>query len=119
MSRTVPAAWSAYLRAAAQRGSWWLVSSSSSACSVCRCSASSGARNSFSTFFEIARSPARASLPARREADELAAAVGLVAPALDEALLLELVEEADEMAAVVAERVGDLALRLAHALVEQ
>ena len=46
-----------------------------------------------------------------------AAVVG-VAPALDEALLLELVEEADELAAVVAERVGDRALRLVRALVE-
>ena len=41
-----------------------------------------------------------------------------VAPALDEALLLELVEQPDELAAVVAERVGDRALRLVRALVE-
>ena len=48
----------------------------------------------------------------------MAAAVVRVAAALDEALLLELVEEPDELAAVVAERVGDRALRLARALVE-
>ena len=47
------------------------------------------------------------------------AAVVRVAAALDEALLLELVEEADELAAVVAERVGDRALRLVRALVER
>ena len=49
----------------------------------------------------------------------MAAAVVRVALALDEALLLELVEQADELAAVVAERVGDRALRLARALVER
>ena len=48
----------------------------------------------------------------------MAAAVGRVAAALDEARLLELVEEADELPPVVAERVGDRALRLARALVE-
>src|SRR3954469_11124999 len=42
-----------------------------------------------------------------------------VALALDEALLLELVEQANERAAVVAERVGDRRLGLGHALVEQ
>ena len=46
-------------------------------------------------------------LAGRREADEVAAPVDRVAPALDEAALLELVEEPDEWLAVVAERVGD------------
>ena len=41
-----------------------------------------------------------------------------VALALDQAALLELVEDADELAAVVAEDVGDLALRLARTLLE-
>jgi len=45
------------------------------------------------------------------------AVVGIAA-ALDQALLLELVEEADEPAAVVAERVGDRRLRLRRALLE-
>jgi hypothetical protein len=35
-----------------------------------------------------------------------------VAPALDEPALLELVQQSDQLAAVVAERVGDRALRL-------
>ena len=47
-----------------------------------------------------------------------AAVVGIAAP-LDEAALLELVEEPDELAAVVAERVGDRPLRLAGALLEE
>ena len=58
-------------------------------------------------------------LPVGRELDDVAAAVVRVAAPLDEALLLELVEQADELAAVVAERVGDRALRLARALVER
>ena len=49
----------------------------------------------------------------------MAAAVVRVAPALDQPALLEPVEEPDELAAVDAERVGDRALRLARALVEQ
>src|SRR4029453_13987152 len=46
-----------------------------------------------------------------------AAAVG-VAPALDQSLLLELVEQSNQLAAVVAERVGDRALCLARTLAE-
>ena len=42
--------------------------------------------------------------------DELASSVSGVAPALDEAGVLEFVEEPDELALVVAERVGDCAL---------
>ena len=58
-------------------------------------------------------------LPARRgHLDDVAAAVGRVAAPLDQAGRLELVEQADELAAVVAERVGDRPLRLARALVE-
>ena len=47
------------------------------------------------------------------------AAVDRIALALDEAGLLELVQQADEPAAVVAERVGDRGLGAAGALVEQ
>ena len=83
------------------------------------CSASSGARNSFSTRLYIAPQLAERVLPCGRQAHELAAPVAGVAPPLDETLALELVEEADEVAAVVAERVGDLALGLARALVEE
>jgi hypothetical protein len=50
------------------------------------------------------------------ERDDVAPAVGRVAAALDEAALLELVEQPDQLSAVVAERVGDRALRLARAL---
>jgi hypothetical protein len=46
------------------------------------------------------------------------AAVVRVALSLDETMLLELVQQPDQLAAVVAERVGDRALRLAGALVE-
>ena len=49
----------------------------------------------------------------------MTSAIPRVAPALDEALPLELVEEPDEVTAVVAERVGDGRLGLALALVEQ
>ena len=52
------------------------------------------------------------------EGDEMPAPVRGVALALDQSLLLELVEEPDEPAAVVAERVGDRRLRLAGALLE-
>ena len=54
-----------------------------------------------------------------RDAHGVAPAVVRVAAALDEPLLLELVEQPDELAPVVAERVGDRALRLGRALVEQ
>ena len=50
-----------------------------------------------------------AALAVGRQPDEVAAAVVLVALTLGEAALLELVEDPDELAAVVAERVGDLA----------
>jgi len=53
------------------------------------------------------------------ERDEMPAAVVRIAAALDEALLLELVEQADELAAVVAEGVGDRALGRVRALVER
>ena len=49
----------------------------------------------------------------------MAPAVVGVALALDEPMLFELVEQADERAAVVAECVRDRGLRLRHALVEQ
>src|SRR3954451_10222898 len=57
-------------------------------------------------------------LPRGREAHEVATAVSRVASALDEAVLLEVVEETDERAPVEAERVGDRRLRLARSLVE-
>ena len=79
---------------------------------------SSGSRNSSSTLFVIRAELEEPLLAARVEADEMAAAVVRIALALDQALLLELVEQPDQPAAVVAERVGDLRLRLARALVE-
>ena len=48
----------------------------------------------------------------------MAAPVGGVAAALDQPVLLELVQEPDQVAAVVRERVGDRCLRLAVALLE-
>ena len=62
--------------------------------------------------------PAELLLAVGGKPDEMSAAVVGVALPLHEPLLLELVQEADELAAVVAERVGDRALRLARALVE-
>src|SRR3954452_13096968 len=50
---------------------------------------------------------------------EVAAAVVLVALALCEAALLEVVEDADELAPVVPERVCDLGLRLPRTLIEE
>src|SRR5512133_2859828 len=67
---------------------------------------------------ERAQPPQRA-LPLCRELHEMAAAVIRVALPLDQAALLELVEQADELAAVVAEGVGDRALRLVRPLVER
>src|SRR5690242_16362175 len=58
-------------------------------------------------------------LPLGLEADEMPAAVGRIAAPLDQPVLLELVEQPDEPAAVVAERVCDRRLRLARALVER
>ena len=81
-------------------------------CSVRLCSASSSARNSFSTLLYMAPNFASASFPVGCQARELTAPIAGIAPALRETLSLELVEEADEMAPVVAERVGDLALCL-------
>src|SRR5581483_9073786 len=63
--------------------------------------------------------PAEHPLAVGGEADVVAAPVLRIASPLDQLLLLELVEKADEGAAVVAERVGDLRLRLGRALLEQ
>src|SRR3954447_17212050 len=52
------------------------------------------------------------------EPDEMAAPVARVAAALHQTALLELVEQADELSRVVAERLGDRPLRLARAFVE-
>ena len=51
-------------------------------------------------------------LPLRRDVDEMPAAILRIALPLDKAPLLELVEQADELATVIAERVGDRALGL-------
>ena len=84
-----------------------------------RSAASRGARNSSSTFFTIARNRPQRLLAGRRQTHDLASPVAWIAPPLHEAPVLELVEQADELAAVVAERIGDLPLRLARALVEE
>src|SRR3954469_7245962 len=57
-------------------------------------------------------------LARRLQADEMAAAIRGIAAPLDQAGFLELVEETDEPAAVIAEGVGDRRLRLARALLE-
>ncbi len=62
--------------------------------------------------------PAERASAGGSETDKVAATVAGVAAALDEAALLELVEQADELTAVVGERVGDRALRLARSLVQ-
>ena len=79
---------------------------------------SSGARKSSSILRASVRRRPSAFVPSGGQADDVPAAVVRVAAALDEPLLLELVEQPDELPAVVAERVGDRALRLARALVE-
>jgi EmrB/QacA subfamily drug resistance transporter len=63
--------------------------------------------------------PAERALAVGGEPDEVAPPVLGIAPPLDELLLLELVEKADERSAVVAERVGDRSLCLRRTLVEQ
>src|SRR5204863_558928 len=63
--------------------------------------------------------PAQRALALRRHLDEVAAAVVRVALALDEASLLELVEEADELPSVVSERIRDRPLRLVRAFVQR
>src|SRR5262249_47870479 len=62
---------------------------------------------------------AESALALRRDADEVTATVARVALALDQAALLQLVEQSDQMAAVVSERVGDHGLRLRRLLLEQ
>src|SRR2546423_10061178 len=57
-------------------------------------------------------------LPVGREPDDMPATVGRIAAPLDEAALLELVEQTHELATVVAQRVGDRPLPLARALVQ-
>src|SRR5581483_12457026 len=66
------------------------------------------------------RAEARERLPALgRHLDDVAAAVVRVTPALDQTRALELVEQPDQLPAVVAERIGDRALRLPLPLVEE
>jgi hypothetical protein len=54
-----------------------------------------------------------------RQADDMAAPVVRIGAALDQLVLLERVEEADELAPVELQRIGDRRLRIARALVEQ
>ena len=54
-----------------------------------------------------------------RHRDDVAPAVIRVAVPLDQTLLLQLVEDADELAPVEVERVGDLRLRIAGSLAEE
>src|SRR5436190_5467279 len=53
------------------------------------------------------------------ERDEMPPPVGWVPPPLDQSALLELVEQADQMAAVVAQGVRDHRLRLARLLLQE
>ena len=62
--------------------------------------------------------PLQRPLPVRRETDDVSATVVGIATALDEPLLFELVEQSDELAAVVAQCIGDRALRLGRSLVQ-
>src|SRR5690349_21341997 len=71
----------------------------------------------FETLREAAQTLERAA-SRRCHAHDLPPPVGGVALPFDEPLLLELVEQADELALVVAERSGDRALRLARAFVQ-
>src|SRR5262245_15252092 len=56
------------------------------------------------------------SLPVRCQPDEVPPTVVRIAAALDEPLLFQLVEQPDQLAAVIAERVGDRPLGLMGAL---
>src|SRR5690348_6035665 len=63
--------------------------------------------------------PAQRPFPLGSEADEMAAPVARIALPLEQSALLELVQQPDQVAAVVAEHVGDHRLRLGRLLVEQ
>jgi hypothetical protein len=56
--------------------------------------------------------------PLRRDSDEMPAPILRVTAALNEPSLLELVEKADELAAIVTERIGDGALCFMRSLAE-
>src|SRR6266576_1535690 len=71
----------------------------------------------FEAFREAAEPTERLS-SVRRDLDDLSAPIGRVAAPLDQTGLLELVEQADQLALVVAEGVGDCAWRLTRSLVE-
>jgi len=58
-------------------------------------------------------------LPDRCEADEMTATVAGITAALDEVLLLELVEQPDKVASVVTEGVGDRGLGLARPFLQE
>src|SRR4029453_8890509 len=58
------------------------------------------------------------SFAVRRQADLVPAAVGRVALSLDQATVLEVVEDADELAPIEPEDIGDRRLRVARALVQ-
>jgi EmrB/QacA subfamily drug resistance transporter len=78
------------------------------------------AERSEEILFDLPREGAHLSqrlLPLGRQADDVAAPVLGIAPAFDEPSVLQLVEEPDELAAVVPEPVGDRPLRFARALV--
>src|SRR5919204_4967225 len=62
--------------------------------------------------------PAECALPFRRQLDDVPPPVLGIALSLEQTTLLELVEEADELAPVVPERVRDRALRLARAFAQ-
>ena len=62
--------------------------------------------------------PPERSLPLWSQADEVPTPVIRISTALDQLLLLELVEQSDQLATVVAQRVGDRTLRLERALAE-
>ena len=62
--------------------------------------------------------PPERSLPLRSEADEVPTSVIGISSALDQPPLLELVEQSDQLATVVAQGIGDRTLCLERALVE-
>ena len=87
--------------------------------SASRSSALSGSKKSSSSCFATARRRVSASSAGVGQPDEVPPAIGRVAAPLDQLARLEVVEQADEVAPVVAERVGDHRLRLARLLGEQ
>ena len=79
-------------------------------------SASSGCQELVLDLLDDGAEATQLALAGRGEADDVAATIGDVASTLDQLLLLQGVEDADQLAAIQLERVGERCLRLCGCL---